>query len=407
MSEYDVKEEVKTNDNGFVFTKKAKRRFLIFILLSVAACLIMWFFTEYHEATYSWRYSCTIQALGGGGVESTSEPEVEKAPLFSEVFTNYMMLFGRLLAFITLIVYNIMNIVDYVKNVKPKRFIHLFRFVPLFMFISTILILIAHYTYFDSDFIYNFIEILIIICSLCFCGMGILVIVDFIRFLMYRKDARFQYMFCSTITCFATLVLLLVWYSYVRPEPVMISKPVIYLYGYDEEVNVKVNFDDNTDFSVVYPEYREDGWTVTAVPDGHLYDPDGKEYRYLYYEADTSNDYGFDEGFCVSSKDIAWFLEDNLSKLGLNSDERNEFIIYWLPIMKEYDYCVVSFLTGSDYDVISELELSEEPDNELRVYMLWYGSDKDVEITPQVINDVSGEPRTGKTVVEWGGSKIR
>ena len=41
------------------------------------------------------------------------------------------------------------------------------------------------------------------------------------------------------------------------------------------------------------------------------------------------------EGFCVKGEDTAAFLEDALSKLGLNRKEANEFIVYWLPLMEQ------------------------------------------------------------------------
>lgn len=190
------------------------------------------------------------------------------------------------------------------------------------------------------------------------------------------------------------------------PDALISDKPVIYLYGYNEKVNVKVDFDDMSQFTVTYPKYRSDGWDITAKPDGHLYTDDGKEYRYLYYEASTDNKLDFDKGFSVRNYNIPGFLEIELTKLGLNADERNEFIIYWLPQMQKYKYCDISFLTGDEYDVISKLNVSEKPNNMIRVYMLWKGRNEHSDIPVQEIKDISSVPRTGKTVVEWGGTKV-
>ena len=57
------------------------------------------------------------------------------------------------------------------------------------------------------------------------------------------------------------------------------AKPVAYLYPQTEtEVTVKLDYDG--ELTCTYPAY-EDGWTVSARPDGTLTDKDGQTYRYL------------------------------------------------------------------------------------------------------------------------------
>jgi hypothetical protein len=194
-----------------------------------------------------------------------------------------------------------------------------------------------------------------------------------------------------------------VWINFGPPPDriTMSYKPVIYLYGYDEEVNVKIDFNSTSSkFTCIYPEY-EDGWTVKANPDGHL-EKDGKIYRYLYWEGLVNTNYDFNKGFCIAGKDTASFLEDSLSKLGLNSDEINEFIIYWLPLMQDNNYNIISFQDESYFEA-AKLTVNPAPDTMLRVFMAWYPSDTYVEIEEQEL--VSTE-RVGKTVIEWGGAKI-
>ena len=63
------------------------------------------------------------------------------------------------------------------------------------------------------------------------------------------------------------------------------EKPVIYLYPEEEmEVTVKLDFDGT--LTSTYPAY-EDGWTVTAQPDGTLTDESGREYYCLFWEGVT------------------------------------------------------------------------------------------------------------------------
>jgi hypothetical protein len=178
------------------------------------------------------------------------------------------------------------------------------------------------------------------------------------------------------------------------------AKPVIYLYP-TEETEVTVNLEYNGNLTATYPE--SDGtWTVTAMPDGTIL-CDGKEYNYIYWEGETDVEYDFSTGFCVKGSDTAKFLETVLDEIGLNRREANEFIVYWLPILQENEYNVISFQTDV-YEENAKLTISPEPDNILRVFMAWYPSEKYVEIPEQTFPEFT---RDGFTVVEWGGSLLK
>lgn len=179
----------------------------------------------------------------------------------------------------------------------------------------------------------------------------------------------------------------------------MIKKPVIYLYGYDEYVNVQMSFNEQAGFTCTYPEYKSDGWTVRAYPDGHLRDKDGKNYRYLYWEGEGFNTPDFSTGYCVRGEYTASFLEVRLKELGLNEDEMNDFITYWLPQMKDNRYNIITF-QNETYKEAAKMDVNPSPDTIVRVFMTWYPSDSPVEIKPQVI---TSPHREGRCVVEWGG----
>ena len=53
------------------------------------------------------------------------------------------------------------------------------------------------------------------------------------------------------------------------------AKPVIYLYP-EEQTEVSVKLDYDGELTVTYPAY-EDGWNVTAYPDGTLFDAEGNK----------------------------------------------------------------------------------------------------------------------------------
>ena len=184
-------------------------------------------------------------------------------------------------------------------------------------------------------------------------------------------------------------------------EEVSDEKPVIYLYP-EQETDVRVTLDLAGELTCAYPAYG-DGWSVRAAPDGTLTDEDGQTYRYLYWEGTSGTDYDFSTGFCVSGEDTAAFLENALTQLGLNREEANEFIIYWLPLMQENAYNLIAFQHEA-YTKSARLTITPEPDTLIRVFMAFKPLSAPVEIAPQTL---TAPARTGFTAVEWGGAACR
>jgi hypothetical protein len=184
------------------------------------------------------------------------------------------------------------------------------------------------------------------------------------------------------------------------PGPVA-KKPVIYLYP-ENETDVFVKLDFNGRLTCTYPEYGE-GWKVIARPDGTLIDAEGKEYSCLFWEGESAVDYDLQSGFCVKGEDTASFLEDALGKLGLTPREANEFIVFWLPMMQDNAYNLISF-AATGYTENAKLAIDPAPDTLIRVFMVWKGVDSETELEPEEL--VTTE-RTGFTVVEWGGAEVQ
>ncbi len=178
-------------------------------------------------------------------------------------------------------------------------------------------------------------------------------------------------------------------------------KPVIYLYP-EEKTEVSVQLDYNGKLTVTYPEYGE-GWNVTSLPDGTLYDKDNNEYFYLFWEGKNNYSLEIDEGFCVKGKDTAKFLREKLELLGLNSREINDFIVFWLPFMQDNEYNLIKFQT-EEYTDNAKLLVTPAPDTQIRVFMTFTPSKSFVEIPEQKLTEAP--ERTGFTLVEWGGSVI-
>jgi len=181
-------------------------------------------------------------------------------------------------------------------------------------------------------------------------------------------------------------------------EPVTARKPVLYLYP-EERLEVSVKLELEGALTCAYPRY-EDGWLVTAEPDGTLTDAAGQSYSYLYWEADMVTRWDMSRGFCVKGEDTAAFLEDALARLGLNRREANEFIIYWLPMMEGNAYNRISFQQEA-YTEAAELEILPRPDTLIRVFMTWEPAETFLELEPQ---ELTAPERTGFTAVEWGGA---
>ena len=181
----------------------------------------------------------------------------------------------------------------------------------------------------------------------------------------------------------------------------LVAKPIIYLYPEEPTLcSVKVTL--NGELTCTYPAHGEHGWRdFTAYPDGTLIFPDGKEYYALYWEGVQHTEWDFSRGFCVSGEDTAAFLEWALAAQGLTAREANEFIMYWLPLMQDNAYNVISFQTTA-YTDGALLDIDPAPDSLLRVFMAWYATDEAVDIEPQTFH---GFDREGFTVVEWGGSQ--
>lgn len=179
------------------------------------------------------------------------------------------------------------------------------------------------------------------------------------------------------------------------------AKPVVYLYP-ETTSRVTVRLDYDGQLTCTYPAY-EKGWQVIAQPDGALLnEADGKEYSYLFWEGRWEGEYDTSEGFVVKGSDSAAFLQDILPQLGLVPKEYNEFIVYWLPVLQENSYNLITFQQEA-YTSHASLEITPSPDTLIRVFMAYRPLEKPIEVpTPQFPT----VERKGFTVVEWGGARI-
>jgi hypothetical protein len=181
------------------------------------------------------------------------------------------------------------------------------------------------------------------------------------------------------------------------------KKPVIYLYP-ESKTEVSVELKYKGELTCTYPEYKN-GWNVTAYPDGKVVNfYDNKEYSYLFWEGQSSKEHwNLDKGFVVKGEDTKEFLQEKLEYMGLTPKEYNEFIVYWLPIMQENEYNLITF-AGKEYEELAPLQIEPEPDSMLRVFMVFKALDESMEIEEQELNTFE---RKGFTVIEWGGTELK
>ena len=166
-----------------------------------------------------------------------------------------------------------------------------------------------------------------------------------------------------TICIFADIIFLLMGLVYTNIK----RKPVLYLYP-ETETNVEVKFSKPELLTTTYPKYV-DSWNVKVLPSGDMYDQNGKYYYALYWEELSTNKFNFNEGFYVEKDNAIEFLEEKLSILGLNDKERNEFIMYWLPILEQNKKSLVYFETTESLQKENELIINPKPDSLLRIRM--------------------------------------
>jgi len=179
-----------------------------------------------------------------------------------------------------------------------------------------------------------------------------------------------------------------------------VDKPILYLYP-TEETNVNVSFSNPAQLTTTYPKYYG-GWSVKALPNGNIYDLSGQEYYALYWEEQSSYKPDQSTAFYVTSDNAIEFLEEKLEYIDLNDHERNEFIMYWLPILESNKQSVVRFAFTEELQTDNELRISPAPDSLLRVRIFVEKVEENPNLPEPTLQHFE---RKGFAAIEWGGTK--
>lgn len=188
--------------------------------------------------------------------------------------------------------------------------------------------------------------------------------------------------------------------------PVMVEKPVIYLYP-QKEIAFKLSVNPMGKMAFTYPVYN-DSWIGIAHPNGDI--RIGNEtFNYLFWEAVqsiTAEVINPNKGSIIKGSEATRFLTDQLDSFGLNSKEKADFITFWGPKLAKNEFNYVYFVMNEEADYFGELSISPRPDNIYRLYILTcpiVNPSDFYYLEPQLIESIN---RKGFTVIEWGGSVI-
>ena len=188
-------------------------------------------------------------------------------------------------------------------------------------------------------------------------------------------------------------------------QQIMLEKPVIYLYP-TEKTAIDIKLDLKGKLLTTFPKYDKN-WEVIAEPNGQIFDKKtNRYYGSLFWDGTMDfpeEHYKYDDGFIVPKEKLADFFIEKLEYIGLNNQETNEFIQYWLPILERNKYNFIHFLINEECNEIATLKVNPKPETTIRIYMDFYGLENFTQINEQQLPKTE---RKGFTLVEWGGSDV-
>jgi hypothetical protein len=186
---------------------------------------------------------------------------------------------------------------------------------------------------------------------------------------------------------------------------IMVAKPVIYLYPkVKTEIDLKLNFKGK--LLTTFPKYDKN-WEVIAEPNGQIFDKKtNRYYNSLFWDGTIDfpkEHYEYNDGFVVPKEKLAEFLIEKLEYVGLNNQETNEFIQYWLPILERNKYNFIHFLVNEKCNEMADLKINPKPETSIRIYMEFYGLENFINCNEQQLPKTK---RKGFTLIEWGGADV-
>lgn len=185
-------------------------------------------------------------------------------------------------------------------------------------------------------------------------------------------------------------------------EQSMVDKPNIYLYPQDTTIlSVGLAFPKGGSVVKSDPVYPYAWQDISVAPDGTI---NGK-HQFLFYEAEVDARWQYRRGWVIKQKELPQFFRNTLRVYGLNQQEIEDFMEYWLERLSGSPVYTVYPQVACNIDQLIELNISQDPDSILRLYYIFKeGKTPFWKLrTPKMTHF----QRKGFSVVEWGGSLIK
>lgn len=178
-------------------------------------------------------------------------------------------------------------------------------------------------------------------------------------------------------------------------DEVLVYKPNVYIYPlHPTDLCVTLSFPMGGEVVQSIPDYSK-GWCVNVKPSGRIND----SYNYLFYESRQPNLFQYTKGWCIPQRDLESFFKSNMKEYNFSTQEISDFIVYWMPLLKENDYYCIYPQTNEIINKTIQLGFSIQPDHIYRLFYGVIGVDQPKEIEAPAITPFV---RSGFYVVEWG-----
>ncbi len=177
----------------------------------------------------------------------------------------------------------------------------------------------------------------------------------------------------------------------------VLEKPNIYIYPETKtQLTVNLDFPIGGEVIASIPDYGN-GWNVSVDTNGLI----DNTYSYLFYESTQPDIWQKYSGWILKKDSLEVFFRENMSEYGFYGQEINDFVEYWIPRFNDYEYYLIFPQTIDIIEDVVILNISEEPDNLLRLFYIIKGfhNSPNIELIEPQINIFK---RENYFVTEWG-----
>lgn len=175
----------------------------------------------------------------------------------------------------------------------------------------------------------------------------------------------------------------------------IVYKPNIYIYPEKTiELCVNLSFPNGGSLITSIPQYSN-GWCVNVEPSGKI----NGNYDFLFYESIQPNIWQKENGWVIKKENLTGFFIGNMKAYGFNTNEIDDFIEYWIPLLSNSNFYTIYPQTKGIIDQVIKLDFSEQPKNINRLFYVIEEVEKAKELPKPLIEAFDKE---SYYVNEWG-----